>query len=306
MQSPFRMAVLIAALVSSLPAQQVVRYGEGCRHGVTRCQSKNASDPVTWRSIATNNQIFLRIDVARSVTLSGFALRMRSRGGVQRLQADLFAADGNRRPAGLLRRGKDISAYPAPHWGRTYFAPLAVRGGTTLYLSVRNAAPGVDLGSLRGGANAQWYRRPFGGSLVEPTQRPWQIRLICGGATPNMRSVTPPRINTTWIVRTDNFPAGQTAVLGVGFNRSRFGDGKLLPFDLRPFGAPFCDVLNSVALVLPTRGNEGRIVIPNWPALRGTKIYCQFYIRAPGANSVEQLRVPSHSTFNSNHWNTSI
>lgn len=94
-----------------------------------------------------------------------------------------------------------------------------------------------------------------------------------------------PRIGTTFNVQVSNLPLTGPAFLGIGFSDTSYG-GSPLPLDLTSLGAPGCQLLQSLDVLLPLGNVLGSA---NWsftvPAIPGGEFFVQAFPFDPPANA---------------------
>ncbi|MCR9243759.1 MAG: hypothetical protein NXI31_01920 [bacterium] len=98
-----------------------------------------------------------------------------------------------------------------------------------------------------------------------------------------------PRIGRQLVLIGRNAPAFAPAVAAIGTSNAS-ANGVPLPLDLTPYGAPGCDLLCSVDLVLPGQTDAQGTSLAGWvipfdPALVGASFFCQWLIADPTANA---------------------
>ena len=125
------------------------------------------------------------------------------------------------------------------------------------------------------------------GQSGPPTVQPFGSG--CGAGTAGWMG-TPQAGGPPFVVDLSGGPALAPAVLAIGASDSNWG-GAPLPLDLAPFGAPGCELLTGLQILIPaftdffgsvTMG----IPIPSDPYLVGATVYTQWMASDPGANAL--------------------
>lgn len=273
----------------------VTRFGKACRTYAGVCLPKNTQYTTATQQIRTNAWIFLRVTVPANQTLvvSGFELLLRSRSGAPvRVETALHAADAQNRPAARLHAGTSVFVDTAQQWCPTWFPPTTFGSGTVFYIAYLNPPSDVSLGATAdaSGAQANWFTQPPGGALRAETDIRWKYRVLCGGATPNLRVSGLPAPGVGVRVRVDNVPngAGGWAMLWLGATNAQHG-GIPLPLDLGIIGGPQCDLNIALHASLGGVWESGNVwaqtlLIPNNRAFIGANIFLQWVVGAPGSN----------------------
>ncbi len=287
------LSLVAVALIATLSPAQVFRYGNGCQHSVVLHQSKNDSGTTTLFRPAAGNRVYIRLDVARTVEASGFALPLASLTGPQYVNGALYGGSSSGPSRDPLRNGQLIYVN-SERWARCYFAPIVLQAGSTVFLSVDQPTDrSLQIGTFRGGTPAQWHLQPLPSGRVGPSMtRAFQMRLLGDGRTPNIRVAQLPPASNVLEIFCDNNPPGSLAVLYYGFSpfpapRPGAPGGTV---NLGFIGLPQCELLVDVAGSLLPTGGIGNLrqfltaASPNTPPL---DLYFQWAVGVPRGSTLD-------------------
>ena len=166
------------------------------------------------------------------------------------------------------------------------------------YISLDHSARSTYLSTLTSGSSgiAYWRRPPMGSGAFSRSGivSRSSFRVLCAGggqnATPVLSNDGLPEIGHSFDVKIAQGRANAPATLVNGLSNTTWG-AIPLPFSLQPLGGQNCDLLVAmnfqVGLALDSQGS-GMLTfpVPNNSAYLGLKVYHQFYVIDPAANTL--------------------
>lgn len=301
---PVFLAALSCGAVLLASPQSTDNYGKACRFGADPCLSINAGSTATG-SINPDGDtwVYVRFQApSSSAGVSGFALELRTDPPVAvRIATALHGAtptSAGLAPGSVIRHGTETFVTGTMTWCKTWFANQPLVANATYFVAYR-CPPGVRVraGVRSGGTPVPWWTRAVGTSTyVDRTDVPIRLRVLCGGASPNIGAPAPPQLGHPFVVKVDDIPSlGSPTVFVYGFSNTSgsWGGFQPLPWDLSTIGMPQCDLLVDPAVSVigsnsqpPGQSAESRVtlVIPALPFLSGLTFYGQWAVGAPGEN----------------------
>ncbi len=283
-------------------------YSSGCVGTVTTsCPNANGGQTSGAVTIQNTNIFAMEGVTSRLEIVSGVQLLTAST-STSTIQVNVQLLE--RSPNGGPNSSKVIasgvmSVTPAGGWTLAKFArPVILRPNQKFfvtYVSTRSMRWPWATTGVRG---AYYWHPPTQTAWRGPffTQR-WAWRLVCATATglampticgegayasTNMNGGAP-RINAPFNIRLIHGKANSTAILIIGASNTLWGQTKL-PLDLSRYGAPTCQLLASldVLLFMKTDANGSATMaatLPNNSKLVGVTVYNQWAVADPSANA---------------------
>ncbi len=204
------------------------------------------------------------------------------------------------------------SMSPVNGWqGATFASPVTIPANGDFWLvwaPIRNAQSSIQTTPFVGGPtyrasldNGQNWNGPFTNTL-------WKLRIFCGGRPghyevfgtgcvgsnrqrPVLGFFNVPTIGQSTVFMLDKARGSSSAALVIGASNTIWGAAPL-PFDMTGLGAPTCNLLASLDLLVSTPTDvTGQanlpITVPGVTALVGRLLYNQWLVLDPGANALQ-------------------
>lgn len=279
-------------------------FGAGCSPicstlndaGGTLAPLTQASE-VAYDMVAASAQRIVAIDIFSSSNLSGASSAV----------VTIYGNTGG--VINTTRTGiTSVSLGTAPGFYRATFAnpPTVPAGPFWIGIDHRNLA--TNLSNLTTGTAVGSYQRPtlmLGAWTRSPfTVRPG-FRVYCqnpiGVGAPRLTVVGTPRIGATVQLNLSAALPNSAAFLAMGLSDTTSSSGPL-PFSLAPLGAPGCFVLTSseslqLRVVDGLGATSGGLTVPNDPSFVSMRLYAQYLVVHPTANSLGMLTSAGSNLF---------
>ncbi|PIE23110.1 MAG: hypothetical protein CSA62_08705 [Planctomycetota bacterium] len=274
-----------------------VTFGKGCAGSGLRpskCASLNETSSLRGNRGYPNITYLLEFRPQSNLELSGFRLKMKSRGqGTLTLPTYLYSSTQSGQPDKMLASGTMSVGTSSKHYATTLNKTVKLAAKQLYFIGFRNHSSTITVGTAWGGSIVPYWRNNgSGGSWIRFTTRSWSYIIDCKGgpgAVPQIASSALPEIGRSYDLKL-SFAASQIPVLAwTGFSDSSYNTLPL-PFSLSPLGAKGCWLLCSGELLLPTATSAAGVaavpfVIPNAKDLMGTRYYQQWLLFDNKANS---------------------